>query len=184
MSAATSETGAKNLEMIREVLPSARRVAVLANANDPFHVPFLEHIQAGAGPLNIEIKPVMVRTAAELDTDFTDITAWRAEAVIVEASIPQQQRVAALALQSRIPAFALTPELTQLGGLLSYSADMEALYRRCAAFVDKILRGSKPADLPVEQPIKFWVAVNLRTAKVLGIAVPRTILERADEVIE
>jgi putative tryptophan/tyrosine transport system substrate-binding protein len=165
------------------VLPFTRRVAVLANANDPFHKLFVEHIQAGAGPMNIEIKPVMVRVADELDADFADLTAWRSEAVIVQPSIAQQ-RIADLALQYRVPAASPNTAFVGLGGLVSYSADADALHRRCVDFVDKILKGRKPADLPVEEPTKFWMAINLTTAKALRLTVPEKLLAVADEVIE
>jgi len=180
---AGAEIAEKNLEVIREILPSVRRIAVLANASDPFHEPFLEYLHTGASQINIEIKPVMVHSADELDVDFADIATWRAEAVIVQPSL-SQRHIADLALQYHIPAVAPAPVLIELGGLVYYSADYKALYLRCAVFVDKILRGSKPADLPVELPTKFLLAVNLKTAKALGIHIPQMILARADQVIE
>ena len=179
---AGAETTEKNLEIVRELLPSVQRVAILANASDPFHEPFLEHIKSAAGEMKIEINPIMVHSADELNADFTDIVKWRAEAVLVQPSITQRG-IADLALQYRIPAIGV-PALVELGGLASYTADPEALYRRCADFVDKILKGAKPADLPIELPTKFLLAINLQTAKALGIKVPQTILARADQVIE
>jgi putative tryptophan/tyrosine transport system substrate-binding protein len=179
---AGAETTEKNLEIVRELLPSVQRVAILANANDPFREPFLEHIKSAAGEMKIEINPTMVHSADELNADFTDIVKWRAEAVLVQPSITQRG-IADLALQYRIPAIG-TPALVELGGLASYTADPEALYRRCADFVDKILKGARPADLPIELPTKFLLAINLQTAKALGIKVPQTILARADQVIE
>lgn len=179
---AGAETTEKNLEIVRELLPSVQRVAILANASDPFHEPFLEHIKSAAGEMKIEIDPIMVHSADELNADFTDIVKWRAEAVLVQPSITQRG-IADLALQYRIPAIG-TQALVELGGLASYAADPEALYRRCADFVDKILMGARPADLPIELPTKFLLAINLQTAKALGIKVPQTILARADQVIE
>ena len=179
---AGAETTEKNLEIVRELLPSVQRVAILANASDPFHEPFLEHIKSAAGEMKIEINPIMVHSADELNADFTDIVKWRAEAVLVQPSITQRG-IADLALQYRIPAIGV-PALVELGGLASYTADPEALYRRCADFVDKILKGARPADLPIELPTKFLLAINLQTAKALGIKVPQTILARADQVIE
>ena len=179
---AGAETTEKNLEIVRELLPSVQRVAILANASDPFHEPFLEHIKSAAGEMKIEINPIMVHSADELNADFTDIVKWRAEAVLVQPSITQRG-IADLALQYRIPAIG-TQGLVELGGLASYAADPEALYRRCADFVDKILKGARPADLPIELPTKFLLAINLQTAKALGIKVPQTILARADQVIE
>jgi putative tryptophan/tyrosine transport system substrate-binding protein len=179
---AGAETTEKNLEIVCELLPSVQRVAILANASDPFHEPFLEHIKSAAGELKIEINPIMVHSADELNADFTDIVKWRAEAVLVQPSITQRG-IADLALQYRIPAIGVQA-LVELGGLASYTANPEALYRRCADFVDKILRGARPADLPIELPTKFLLAINLQTAKALGIKVPQTILARADRLIE
>ena len=183
ISGATAELAGKTMELIGEALPSARRVAILANANDPFHVLFLKHTQASAGSLKMDIKVVMVRSADELESDFEGIAKWPADAVLAQPSLPQQ-RIADLALKFRLPAAAPTSTFTRVGGLLAYSADLNALYRRCADFVDKVLKGSRPADLPVELPTKFWLAVNNKTAKRLGVAVPSTIMSRADEVIE
>jgi putative ABC transport system substrate-binding protein len=183
VSAATAEMGAKNLELIREVLPSARRVAVLANAPDPFSKPFLDHIQAGAKVLNLEIAPIMVRNADELDADVAAASKAGAEAVIVQPSLPRA-KVSALAITNKLPAFSPTAFFPEDGGLMSYSADQSAIYRNTAEFVHKILKGRKPADLPVEQPTKFTLVINLKTAKALGIAVPGTMLTRADQVIE
>jgi ABC-type uncharacterized transport system substrate-binding protein len=118
----------------------------------------------------------------ELDTNFTDIANWRVEALIVQPSI-SQRRIAELALHYRFAA-AGPQSFVQSGGLIAYGADAEALHGQDAAFIDKILRGAKPGDLPVEMPTKFWLAVNLKTAKALGIRVPQTIMARADEVIE
>jgi putative ABC transport system substrate-binding protein len=183
LGAVTADIGPKNLEVIREFLPTARRVAVLANANDPFSEPFLEQIRLGAGQLNIEIKTVMVHSADDIDAEIADVVKWQPEALIVQPSLPEQQ-IASLALRYRLPAVSPTSGFGKLGGLASYSADLDALYRRCATYVDKILKGSDPSDLPVELPTKFWLAVNVKTAKALGIAVPQAILARADEVIE
>jgi putative tryptophan/tyrosine transport system substrate-binding protein len=183
VSAATAEMGAKNLDLIREVLPSARRVAVLANAPDPFSKPLLEHIQAAAKTLNIEIRPAMAPGADQLDAHVEDIARWKADAVIVQPSLPHR-RVADLAIKHRLPAFAPNAAFPAAGGLMSYSNNSEAGYRQCAIFVDKILKGRKPADLPVELPTKFLLVVNLKTAKAIGVTVPGIMLTRADDVIE
>lgn len=177
-----AETSQKNLELMREIFPAIQRVAVLANASDPFHEPFLEQIGGAADALKVAIDPVMVHSADELDGVFADIAKWRAEAVLVQPSITQK-RIADLALEHHMPAIG-APAFVELGALASYTADPEALYRRCADFVDKILKGAKPADLPIELPTKFWLAVNLKTARTLGIKMPQTILARADQVIE
>jgi putative ABC transport system substrate-binding protein len=183
VSAATAELGAKNLELIREVLPAASRVAILANAPDPFSKPFLDHIQKAANTLNVAIRPAMVRGVDELDARLADIATWQAHAVIVQPSLPHQ-RVAGLAIKHRLPAFSPNSMFSGSGGLMSYSTNSGALYRQSAIFVDKILKGRKPADLPVELPTKFWLVVNLKTAKAIGVTVPGTLLTRADHVIE
>ena len=180
---ATAELGAKNLELIREVLPAARRVAVLANAPDPFSKPFIRHIEDAAEEEKIGLKILMVQSPDELDGDFAEVEHWRADAVIVQPSLPHG-RAARLAIKHHVPAVAPSVAFAKAGGLLSYSADLQALYRRCATFVDKILKGRKPADLPVEQPTEFRLVVNLKTAKALGLAVSPTLLARADQVIE
>ena len=135
-----------------------------------------------ADALKVAIEPVMVHSADELDGAFADIAKWRAEAVLVQPSITQK-RIADLALEHHMPAIG-SPAFVELGALASYTADQEALYRRCADFVDRILKGAKPADLPIELPTKFWLAVNLKTARTLGIKMPQTILARADQIIE
>jgi putative ABC transport system substrate-binding protein len=183
VSSATSEMGAKNLELIREVLPSARRVAVLANAPDPFSKPLLQHIRDAAKMLSVEIKPVMVHDVEQLGGHIEEIVKWRADALIVQPSLPHR-RVADLAIKHRLPAFSPHAAFPAAGGLMSYSNDADALYRQCATFVDKILKGRKPADLPVELPTKFLLVVNLKTAKAVGVTVPGTMLTRADTVIE
>ncbi len=183
ISSATAEMGAKNLDLIREVFPAARKVAVLANGPDPFSKPLLEHIQSAAKALNVEIYPVMVSSADQLDAHFEDIKKWHADAIIVQPTLPQR-RIAELAIKHGLPALAPNTTFTSAGGLMSYSNHSEAIYRQSAVFVDKILKGRKPADLPVELPTKFWLAINLKTAKAIGVSVPGLMLTRADDVIE
>lgn len=183
VSSATAEMGAKNLELIREVLPSTRKVALLANAPDPFSKPLLEHIQRAAKALNVEIKPVMVHGADQLDAHFEDIAKSQADAIIVQPSLPLRQ-VAELAIKRRLAAFAPNAGFPAAGGLMSYGNNIDATYRQSAVFVDKILQGRKPVDLPVELPTKYWLAVNLKTAKAIGVTVPELVLTRADDVIE
>ena len=180
---AGGEMAAKNLELVREVLPAARRVAALANAPDPFHRPFLAHIQDAGRKLGIDIKAVSLTRVDEFDAIFAQLRQWRADAVIVQPTLPQV-RAADLSLKHHVPAFSPNTNFPAVGGLMSYSADQPALFRESATFVDKILKGRKPADLPVQLPTKFWLVVNLKTAKALGITIPPTLLTRADDVIE
>jgi putative ABC transport system substrate-binding protein len=182
-SSTTGESGSKTLEIVREILPSVRRVAVLANATDPFTKSFLEQLRLGGQALHLEIEVVMIKSADELDPAFAFMKKNATDAVVVQPSLPRQ-RVADLALTYRVPAIAPTGAFAALGGLAAYSASQAEMARRSAAAIDKILKGSKPADLPVEQPTTFELAINLKTAKALGITVPPTLLARADEVIE
>ena len=183
MSGATAELGGKNLELIREALPSARRVAVLANVPDPFHKPFLENMLASGRALGLEIKPILLRGADEFDAGFFEMKQWRAEAVVVQPSLPHKH-FADAALKHRVPAFAPHSDFSAAGGLMSYSADQLAVYRESASFVDKILKGRKPVDLPVQLATKFQLIINLKTANGLGLTLPPTLLTRADQVIE
>lgn len=183
VSSATAEIGPKLLELIREILPGARRIAVLANANDPFNKSFLQHIQAGARTLGVEIRDIMLRTQEELSASFAEMKKARSEAVIVQPSLPLN-RAAELALKQRLPAFAASEGFPDMGGLMSYSADLALIYREAAVLADKIIKGRKPAELPVQMPTVFRLNVNLKTAKVLGVKIPALILVRADKVIE
>jgi putative tryptophan/tyrosine transport system substrate-binding protein len=182
-SSTTSEAGSKTLQIIQDIIPSVRRVAVLANANDPFTKSFLEQMQLGGQALRLEIQAIMIKGADELDAAFVAIKKDAADAVVVQPSLPRQH-VADLALKNRIPAIAPTGAFAALGGLAGYSGNQAEMVRRTAAIIDKILKGSKPADLPVEQPTIFELVINLKTAKALGITVPPALLARASEVIE
>ena len=183
MSGATAEIGGKNLELIRESLPSARRVAVLVNTSDPFHKPFLENILTSGRTLGLDIKPILIRGVEDFDVGLAEIEKWRAEAVVVQPSLPHK-RSADAAIKRRLPAFAPHADFSAAGGLMSYSADQSAIYRESASFVDKIIKGRKPADLPVQLATKFLFIVNLKTAKALGLTISPTLLARADTVIE
>jgi putative tryptophan/tyrosine transport system substrate-binding protein len=183
LSAVTAEIVGKSLEVIREILPPPRRVAVLANAPDPFTKHFLEQIELSARAIGIDIQTIMIRAAEELDTAFSQIDKKRVDAVIVQPSL-QHKRSADLALKYRLPAICPAAGFASAGGLMSYAYSAEELYPRAAGYVDKILKGSKPADLPIEQPGKYKLVINLKTAKALGLAIPQSILLRADEVIE
>ena len=183
LSSTTAELGAKTLELIRDVLPSTRRVAVLANAVDPFSRPFSELIEDGGRTLGIAIQTIKVRRVEEFDTAFAAMDKERADAVIVQPSLPRKPALD-LALKHRLPAIGATPLLPREGGLMSYSGAQTDTYRRAAFYIDRILKGAKPADLPVEQPTRYELIVNLKTAKALGITIPTTVLALADEVIE
>jgi putative ABC transport system substrate-binding protein len=183
LSNTVAELGAKTLELIRECLPATRRVAVLANAPDPFSRPFVEQIEAGGRVLRMAIQPIRVRDVEEIGAAFAAMVNERADAVIVQGSLPHRPTLD-LALKHRLPPFAGNRLWVQEGALMSYAGNQSDQNRRAAYYVDRIFKGAKPADLPVEQPTRFELTVNLKTAKVLGITVPDTLLGRADEVIE
>jgi len=164
------------------MLPSTRRIAALANAPDPFSKPFLEQIEAGGRATGITIDVKMLR-AEELETAFAEMGKARPDAAIVQPSLPAK-RAADLAAKYRIPAVSTLGPFAELGGLMSYAPSLDYLYRRAAVYVDKILKGAKPGDLPVEQPTQFELIINMKTAKALGLTVPPSLLARADEVIE
>jgi putative ABC transport system substrate-binding protein len=179
----TAELAGKSVQLIRDMLPSARRVAVLANVTDPFSKPFLKQIQLGGEATGTAIKPIRINNNEEFESAFAAMERDRPDAIIVQPSLPSR-RAAELALQHRVPAVSVPRWFVDQGGLMSYSAIYADLFRKAAVYVDKILKGARPADLPVEQPTRFELAINMKTAKALGITVPPTLLSRADQLIE
>jgi len=178
------ETHGKCVELLRDMLPSVQRVAVLGNAGDPSNKQIIEQIQLAGRTTAIKIDPiVMVSGVDQFDAAFAKMAQEGLDAVVVHASLPPKN-VADLALKYRLPAATSIRQFVEAGGLVSYGALESDLWRRSAIFVHKILQGSRPADLPVEQAVKFELVVNLTTAKALGLAMPQTLLLRADEVIE
>jgi putative ABC transport system substrate-binding protein len=169
------------------VLPNATAIAVLFNPANPSNAVFLDKVRVEASPLAIKVQDFSVKTPGELDTAFDAIAVQRPDAVLVipdAATLDLGVRIAALQLQHRIPVVSTDSDLTSAGGLISYGSSRRENYRRSAYFVKKVLDGAKPADLPVEQPTRILLSVNLKTAKALGLTVPPTLLARADEVIE
>jgi putative tryptophan/tyrosine transport system substrate-binding protein len=183
LSSTTAELSAKTLELVREVLPSTRRVAVLANAPDPFSRPYIELIEQGGRTLGIAIQIFMIRGVDEFDPAFAAMEKERADAVMVQPSLPRKP-ILGLALKYRLPLFGTARVLPEEGGLMAYTVNQNDLFRRMASYVDRILKGAKPADLPVEQPTRYDLIVNLKAARALDITIPTTVLARADEVIE
>jgi putative ABC transport system substrate-binding protein len=177
------ELGAKAVDLICQMAPSTHRIGVLANAPDPFSKPFLKQIQDADEAAGTAIEPIMIHRAEELDTAFATMEISRIDAVIVQPSLPTK-RVAQLALRYRIPSVRTFRDFAYDGGLMSYFADEVEMYRSAAVIVDKVLKGAKPAELPVEQPTRFELVINLKSAKALGINVPPNLLALADEVIE
>src|SRR5262249_25735638 len=175
----TAELAGKSVQLIRDMLPSARRVTALANATDPFR----EQIELGGEATGTAINPIRISNNEEFESAFAAMERDRPDAIIVQPSLPTK-RAAELALQHRVPAVSVPRWFADQGGLMSYSAIYADLFRKAAVYVDKILKGAQPSDLPVEQPTRFQLVINMKTANALGITVPPTLLARADEVIE
>jgi putative ABC transport system substrate-binding protein len=181
------DLGGKRLGLLREVVPAARRLAVLTDVAYPASVLELEHIKTAAPTLGFDPLPIEVRRAEDIEPVFVGLNS-RADAVYICSADPlmnnNRDRINALALHARLPTFYGERPYAEAGGLISYGPNVAAMFRRAAEFADKILRGAKPADLPVEQPNTFELVVNLKTAKTLGLAIPQMLIATADEVIE
>ena len=177
------EMHGKCVEVFHDMLPSAHRIAALINGADPSSTLILDHIQQAGKITGIEIAPVVVRSASEMNAAFAAMKKEGADAVVVQGSLPPGI-AAELSLKHRLPMGSGARAYTDAGALISYSTSFPEASRMAAVSVVKILKGAKPATLPVEQPTKFELVINLKTAKALGIEIPPTLLARADEVIE
>jgi putative tryptophan/tyrosine transport system substrate-binding protein len=178
-----AEAHGKCVEVFGDMLPSVRKVAALGNASDPFMPLFLEKVYLSGRATGIEIVPVTVRSSDEIEQAFATILKDGAEALVMQGSLPSRT-VAELAIKQRLPAASFTRSFAEVGGLVSYGPNATDSFQRGVYFVIKILQGGKPAEIPAEQPTKFELVINLKTAKAIGIKVPATLLARADEVIE
>jgi len=180
----TAEIAGKRLQLLREVAPTVARIAVLSDPSQPAD---LRGTEAAAQALGVQLQVWKVGSGGELDGVFTAIARERAAGIIILGSttlFANRVRIAQLAVRHRLPTSAWARELTEAGCLMSYGANLHDVARRAAYFVDKILKGAKPGDLPVEQPTKFDLVINLKTAKALGLTIPPSLLGRADEVIQ
>ena len=177
-----AEAHGKCVEVFGEMLPSVRKVAALGNAGDPFMPLFLEKVHLAGKAAGVEILPVSVRGADEIDAAIATIRKNGAGALIVQGSLPSRA-VADVALKRRVPAGTFTRSFVEAGGLMSYGPNAARSFQRGVYFAIKILQGSKPAELPAEQPTHFELVINLKTAKALGVSVPASLLARADDVI-
>jgi putative tryptophan/tyrosine transport system substrate-binding protein len=178
-----AEAHGKCVEVFSDMLPSVRKVAALGNASDPFMPLFLEKVHLSAKAAGVEIVQATVRSADELEAAFASVVKDGAGALVMQGSLPSRT-VADLALKQRLPAGSFTRSFPEVGGLMSYGPNATDSFQRGVYFVIKILQGGKPAEIPAEQPTKFELVINLKTAKALGVNVPATLLARADEVIE
>ena len=181
-----TDLAGKRLALLREVVPGLRRLAIMVNVDYPSAVLEMGEIQTAAGMLGLEVAPLEIRRAEDIAPAFEALKG-RAEALYVVGDalvMTHRVRINTLALAARLPTSFNYREYVEAGGLMSYGANLSDLFRRAADYVDKILRGAKPGDLPVEQPTRFSLIINLTTAKALGLEIPPTLLARADEVIE
>jgi putative ABC transport system substrate-binding protein len=182
----SADLGAKRLQLLKETIPQATRVAVLRNPDSPYHPKVVEDLKAAASSLAIELSFVDARTPEQFGRAFSAVSRAHAQALyVIEDSIFFAHRTTLLKLASkaRLPVIYAHREFVVAGGLMSYGTNFGDLFRRSAGYVDKILRSAKPGDLAIEQPTRFDLVVNLKTAKALGITIPESILLRADEVI-
>lgn len=180
-----AELSGKRLEVLREILPGLKRVGLLIHGSDPLDKAFVDQTRKAAADAGIQVHVAAVASADALEAAFSSVVRERAEAVIVLGNVPAPAKlVAQTAIRHRLASIALLNQYPESGGLISYGANLSDLYRRAAGHVDKILKGARPADLPVEQPTKFDLVINMRTAKALGLAIPPSLLLRADRVIE
>jgi putative ABC transport system substrate-binding protein len=181
------DTFGKGLELLKEALPKVRRVAVLSNPANPAHAAAIRNVKAAAGSLGVQLHLLEAREPNQLDAAFAAMAKGRVDALLVVADgmfLLHRTRLAGLTAKNRLPSMHGLRENVEAGGLMSYGPSNVAMFRRAALFVDKILKGAKPADLPVEQPTTFELIINLKTAKALGLPIPPSLLARADQVIE
>ena len=186
LSSLAQELGGKRLELIKEAVPRLSRVAVLSNPINPDHGPALNDVKVAAVALGLQFQPVKVKAPDEFESAFSTISRMRAQALLGladETFNTRRAQVAALAVTSRLPTIFYNGDWTEDGVLMSHGVDVPDMFRRAATYVDKILKGTKPADIPVEQPMRFEFVVNLKTAKQIGLTVPPNLLVRANKVI-
>ena len=181
------ETFGKGLELLKETIPKVRRIAILSNPANPSHALAIRDLQVAARSLGVQLQLLAAGGPAEFDGAFAAMAKERAGALLVAADSLfnlHRTRLADLAMRRRLPTMFGIRENVEAGGLMSYGPSLSDLWRRTATFVDKILKGANPADLPVEQPREFDFVINLRTAQTLGLTIPQHVLLQATEVIE
>ena len=184
----TAELGGKRLELLKEAVPGLARVAFFWNPDVRGAVLDYKETEARARALRLELRSLEVSTGEDLDRAFASVTAERAQAFIVAAAnvvmFAKRAEIARFALSNRLPSMFAAREYVDAGGLISFGPSVAGMFRRAAVYVDKILKGAKPGDLPVEQPTRFELVINLKTAKAVGVTIPSSLLLRADHVIE
>jgi putative ABC transport system substrate-binding protein len=183
----SEETSAKRLQLLKELVPGLARVGVLKNPADPNHPTLWKEAEVAAQRLGVALEALEVRRPEDFDAAFATAKQRNAQALLElgdQLTYTYRSRITALAASSRLPGMYSVREYADAGGLMSYGPSIVHLFRRAATFVDKILKGVKPADLPIEQPTKFELVINVKVAKALGLTVPPSLLARSDEVIE
>ena len=181
------ELNAKRLDILKQAIPGATRIGALWNPANPIHAPSLKEIEAAARRLKVQLHPAGVQEPEQLEGAFSAMAEARVQALTVPPDgmfLAYQARIINLAARHRIPTMYGVREHAEAGGLMAYGVNLPEMYRNGAFFVDKILKGAKPADLPIEQPTKFELVINLKTARALGLTIPRSLLLQADQVIE
>ena len=188
LSNVSAELSGKRLELLREVVPGLARVALLWNPDVRGHLYDYKESEAAARSLRLELQSVEVSRPEDLDQAFSAVMSQRAQALVVPpgnlVAVTNRGQIGSFAQRNRLPSMFGAKDYVDSGGLMSYGPSIPDMFRRAAIYVDKILKGAKPGDLPVEQPTKFELVINLKTAKAIGLAVPRSLLERADQVIQ
>ena len=178
---------AKQLQLLKEAIPSLKRVAAIWNPDTPFHTKAVEELKNAGRSLSLELTFVPARTPEDIGPAFAAAARARAQALYVVPDPQSQVRrktVVAMALKAKLPTIYASKHAVDEGALMSYGANLQDLFRKSAGYVDKIFRGAKPGNLPIEQPTQFELVVNLKTAKALGLSIPRSILQRANEVLQ
>ena len=187
LSTVSPDLSGKRLELLKETIPKVSRIAVLYDPNDPAKIAEIKETEVAARPLGMQLQSLEARSLDELEAAFKAAIRAKAGSVLVLPTAlfnTHRKRIAELAAKNHLPTMWATSQLMDAGGLMSYGPDYTDLYRRAATYVDKILKGAKPADLPVEQPKKFELVINLKTAKQIGLTIPPNVLARADRVIK
>lgn len=188
LSLQSPELAGKRIELLRQIVPKLARVAFLAYGPDPAHRLFIKEAENAAEDLKIQIQPIVIQDLAEIENAFAKVVRERVDALVIQplfiGGLGQSKKIIDLAGKSRLPTVSDGTQFAELGGLIYYGPSRLELARRAAALVDKILKGAKPANLPVEQPTKFELIVNLKTAKQLGLMMPPNVLAKADRVIK
>jgi putative ABC transport system substrate-binding protein len=187
LSTLAPEISGKQLEFLKEIVPKLSRVAVVGASTEPGNAQALREVEVAAGAFGVQLQHLDVRDPKDIETAFRAATKGRADAILMLNSPvlnPHRTQVVNLAVKSRLPVIYGQPEFVEAGGLMTYSASFTDLFRRAATYVDKILKGAKPAELPVEQPTKFDLMINLKAAKQIGLTIPPNVLVRADKVIK